>query len=243
MEKVKQELVKACKLLSCLRLVDFIGHLSARIPGSELVVAKPRMVSWRKLTTNDLVVFDMNGRKIAGAYPLPLEKHIHTEIYKMRADIQSILHTHAFYCTLIATLGLELQMLNRDALLFAEGVPIWDDMRCLIDRYMLIDTEELGRSVAEKLGSKKAILLPHHGVITVGRNIAEACLNLYFLERAAKAQLIAASIKSNKPTPTRIALLKKTYAKSPLASLEWIEEVWNHLIKWYELDKENLMKK
>jgi len=54
-----------------------------------------------------------------------------------------------------------------------------------------INTDKDGRDLAQKLGARSAIILKNHGAVTVGKDVAEAVVRMYYLERAAYAHLIA----------------------------------------------------
>src|SRR5262249_45356727 len=91
-ESLKEKMVLVCKVLQDQRVVDVYGHVSARLPG-ERILSTPHMPPG-KVALRDLIVLDMNGKKIEGFGEPNGETAMHTSIYKARADVQCILHYH-----------------------------------------------------------------------------------------------------------------------------------------------------
>src|SRR5215469_14072718 len=95
---LRRELADVCRVLFRLHLVDYMGHPSARIPGTDRVLIKPRhseqIRAQDQIRPEDMAVIDLEGRPLAGEYPPPGERFIHTAIYRARPDVQAIVHTH-----------------------------------------------------------------------------------------------------------------------------------------------------
>ena len=109
----------------------------------------------------------------------------HLWIYRKRPEINAIVHTHPPYCSALSMIGEPLAVSHMDTSMFHEdcafllewpGVPIGD---------------EEGRIISEAIGSKRAILLAHHGQLAACKTIEEATMLSIFIERAARLQLMA----------------------------------------------------
>src|SRR5919201_3813478 len=91
--ELRQQLSDVCRVLFRLGLVDYMGHPSVRIPGTELVLIKPRhslrIRSQDRLTPEDFVVIDLDGKPVEGLDGPPGERFIHTSIYRARPDVQA----------------------------------------------------------------------------------------------------------------------------------------------------------
>ncbi|MEO8203012.1 MAG: aldolase [Betaproteobacteria bacterium] len=135
----------------------------------------------------------------------------HLWIYRHRPQVNAIVHTHPPHVAALSMLGVPLNAPHMDTSMFYEdcawmpeypGVPIGD---------------EEGRLIHEALGTKRAILLGHHGQLAACPTIEEATMLAIFIERAAKLQLMASAagtIREVKPECIREAhdyRLKKTY--------------------------------
>lgn len=135
----------------------------------------------------------------------------HLWIYEHRPQINVIIHTHPPHVSALSMIGEPLAVSHMDTSMFYEdcaylpewpGVPIGD---------------EEGRIISDALGTKRAILLAHHGQLSACRTIEEATMLSIFIERAAQLQLMAraaGSIRPIKPEHGREAhdyRLKPTY--------------------------------
>lgn len=226
---IREELLKACKVLYKCGIVDVIGHLSTRLD-DERILIKPRPVSWFNLTTDDLIVLDFNGKRIDGPASERTEVRewpIHTEVYKARPDVRSVLHCHPVDSTLMASLDIEIEPLTRELLYFVDGVPVYDSLQCLLYHRGQIDTAELGAEVAQVLGTCNAALLKHHGNVVIGRTIGETCLGAYYLERGAQIMLKAAAVRELPiMSADRKAAMAAAWRRLPRVSPNTVAERW-----------------
>ena len=124
---------------------------------------------------------------------------VHTGVYAARADVGAVVHGHPPHGTALASTGAELALLTHDAVLFAEGLPRFEDPDLIID-------EEQGDRVAAALGGQRALLLNNHGVLVTGKDVPWAVLTAVTLERAAHLQTIAAALGDLRPIERRLAL-------------------------------------
>ena len=126
----------------------------------------------------------------------------HLWIYRVRADVNSIVHTHPPNVSALSMLGVPLKPSHMDTAMFYNdcaflehwpGPPIGD---------------EEGELISNALGDKRAILLAHHGQLSTGKNIEEATILAYNFEHAARLQLLAMAageIKELEHTPAQDA--------------------------------------
>jgi L-fuculose-phosphate aldolase len=194
---LRRELVRASKVLYKLGIADLMGHLSVRLDAEHFLI-KPRPVSWLRLKPDDLLVMDLDGRRMDGVAterPPVRESPIHTQVYRARPDVSSILHCHPFDSVMMATMGLTMEPINRDAMNFPYGVPVWDNRTCLVDHQTMVETVELGDDLARTLGNGRALIIKHHGIVIADRTPGDVVRAAYYLERAARAHLTAAMIK------------------------------------------------
>ena len=202
-DELVEKLVQSCRILyrevRSVQNPDPIGHFSARVPGTEEILIKPRDVGWNRVTADDIVTFDLKYRRLSGPEYEIIELPIHVEMYKSREDVMAVVHTHQTYATLMGTLGLKLELLDHNTLAFAGGVPVYDDSidpTYFSPRFRtLIREERQGQILARKMGGSNAIILKAHGPVVVGRSVEEACMATVALENAAKAQIIAAMVR------------------------------------------------
>ncbi len=202
-EEIEEKLIASCRILrrevSSMHNPYPIGHFSARIPGTNELIIKPRDVAWDKVRPEDLVTFNTDYRRLSGPDLEIIEIPIHIEVYRARPDVMAVVHTHQTYATLMGTLGLRLEMLDANCLGFTAGVPTYDekdDPTYFTEKIgTLIRERGQGEIMARKMGRSSAIILKAHGAVIAGRSVEETCMLTISLENAAKSQLIAASVR------------------------------------------------
>jgi len=167
------------------------GHLSVRIPGTETFLINPRFAG-ALADAKDVCTVNLDGKRIAGKGPVPSETPIHAAVYRSRPDVASVLHCHARYSILVGLLDSGLIPFNREAGIFADGVPIFPESRG-------INSFALAQRMVDALGPHYAVFLRGHGIVVVGPGIEGTCLSAIQLERACQDQLLMMSITAIKP--------------------------------------------
>ena len=162
------------------------GHVSIRVPGDAAhFFMKPHSQGLDEITPENIVVCNLDGEKVAGSGRRHSEVFIHSEIYKVRPDVMSVIHAHPTHAVAFSATGRALQPISQPSVAFADGLPTFSDS---ID---LIRTPALGAGVASALGRCKAVLMRNHGVAVVGTTIEEATVLAIMLENACQIQLLA----------------------------------------------------
>src|SRR5688500_1679835 len=92
LSELKTKLALSSRMLFNSGLVDYSGHISARVPGSNHLLILPHPVSRATVVADDMVVTDFDGKWIEGKYQAPSEVYMHARAYKARSDIQSVAH-------------------------------------------------------------------------------------------------------------------------------------------------------
>ena len=192
------ELARACRILEMEGHCDMtLGHLSLRDPTTRgFWMKRNRIGLGEVLGPDDFVLVDWDGRQIAGTGGRHSEWPIHSEILRLRPDVQVVAHTHPFHaCVFSASLD-PLQPFTVDADYFVD-VPRHED------EVALITTKEEGIALAKTLGKKFAVLMGNHGATFCGTSVAHAACVGIFLEKACKAQLagMAAGFRARMPSP------------------------------------------
>jgi ribulose-5-phosphate 4-epimerase/fuculose-1-phosphate aldolase len=188
---LKRRLTDAIRVLSAEGVLDGSGHLSAKIPGTETFLINPRYAGILA-DPADLCIVDFSGERIAGKEPIPLETPIHSVIYRTNADVGSILHCHPRFGILMGLQESSLIPFNRDARMFAGGVPIFSNSAG-------INSEELARQMVEAMGDHYAVFLKGHGIVVSERTIEGTAVSAIRLERASRDQLFLMSFSEPRP--------------------------------------------
>jgi len=183
--QIRHQLALACRILGEAGQGDnVLGHLSARLPGSDRFVMKRAGAGLEEITDDDLVLLDLDGNVLGGG-PVHREVPIHSRILRARPDVNCVVHTHAANAIALAARGLEVRRVSQDGSFFAPGVPIFDEFT------QLVLTDDQGDRVARRLADRQAVLLLNHGMVVTGADIPGATVSALMLDRACAIQLRA----------------------------------------------------
>ena len=188
--KIRVDLAAAYRLVACYGWDDLIfTHLSARIPGPEHhFLLNPYNLMFEEVTASSLVKVDMNGNPVD---PTPFITNpagftIHSALHMAREDAHAVMHLHTPHGQAVSAHGEGLLPLTQTAMLIRGDLAYHDY------EGVAVDLDERERLIAN-IGDKHAMLLRNHGTLSVGENVGEAFIRLYFLERACEAQIMALS--------------------------------------------------
>jgi L-fuculose-phosphate aldolase len=174
------------------------GQLTARGPDEGTFWTLPLGLAFDEADEASWLLIDgaMNVLEGAGSYgirePNPATR-FHLWVYRARADVQAIVHTHPPAASVLAAAEQPLVVAHMDA------TPLFDDMAFLPDWPGLPTADREGELIAGGLGTKHAMLLAHHGLLAAGRSVAEAAFLAVFIERMARLQVDAAPLGGVKP--------------------------------------------
>jgi ribulose-5-phosphate 4-epimerase/fuculose-1-phosphate aldolase len=184
-------------LAACYRLAAHFGlnegidnHFTLLVPGyTDRFLLAPFGLYWSEVRANDFMVIDINGRMVSGRGPIEdTALYIHLPVHRLSPQARCVLHTHMPYATALCMLeNPRLEMAGQSALGF------YDDIAYECDYNGLAYDHTEGERLARALGTKSVLMMRNHGVLVVGRSPAQAFERLYFLERAAQAQVLALS--------------------------------------------------
>lgn len=155
------------------------GNASGRDPETGLVAIKPSGVLMSALTSDSLVLVDVEGTIVEGDLRPSVDTASHLYVYRHRPDVRGIVHTHSPYATAFAVAGRELPVTTTThACLFGGPIPC--------SGLATIGEEEIGREIVENIGEREAILMRAHGVFAIGRTVAAALKNAVYVEESAE---------------------------------------------------------
>src|SRR5262244_3897631 len=185
-DELKQTLIWAGKVLVGEGQDDFTrGHISVRLPDdSSRFYMKPHSIGLDEITLDNILTIRLDGEVVAGTARRHSEVYIHSEIFRARADVACVLHTHPPYSIALSASGRPIKAYSQPGALFYEALGVYDDT------INLIRTPQMGAGVATALGAHRAVLLKNHGVVVTGASIEEVVISTIMLENAAQIQLI-----------------------------------------------------
>jgi len=188
LEQLKEELYHLHMELPKNSLVQWTGgNVSGRDPETGLVAIKPSGVRYEALRPEDHVVVNLEGEVVEGELKPSSDTASHLYIYRQRADVNGVVHTHSPYATAFAAVGKPIPCcLTAIADEFGGPIPCAE--------FALIGGEDIGKQVVEHIGASKAVLLRQHGVFTVGETATAAVKAAVMVEDIAKAVWLAMQI-------------------------------------------------
>lgn len=191
---LREQVAWSCRILAMGGHSDYtLGHVSTRSSDGQHVLMKPNGLGLEEVAPDDVLTIDFDGARLLGDGKVHLEYVLHTEIYRLRPDVQAVIHTHPPYATAFGATDAALELLNHDAVLFRDGLAYFNDTA------ELIVTPEQGASVAAALGEKRAVVMRGHGVIVTGKSAPWATYAALTLERVVRIQSIARSLGNLAP--------------------------------------------
>ena len=186
-ETLKVKVAQAVRMLAVEGILNYSGHVSARVPGTNRIVINSRDASREIVQAANIVTVDLDGNKVAGKEGEPDETWMHLSIYRARPDVMSVVHSHALYSTAFTIARKPLLPVTVRGAIFADGVPEYPEAGKIVNR-------EQGDTLAEALGSHRAVLLRMHGAAVVGAYLEEAFAATIQFEENAQYQLTASML-------------------------------------------------
>ena len=185
---LKEELVELHLELPKNNLVMWTGgNVSARDPETGLVVIKASGIRYEEMRPQHMVVVDIEGKMVEGDYKPSSDVYSHLYIYKHRADVGGVVHTHSVYATAFAAVNKPIPVvLTAIADEFGGPIPCGG--------FALIGDDAIGRVVVESIGKSPAVLLKNHGVFTIGRSAKSAVKAAVMTEDNARTVWLAMQI-------------------------------------------------
>ncbi len=178
LKDVKKELIKYGKLAGKKNLTPGVsGNLSARY-GQNIVITVSGS-SNGYLSEDDFVVIDFDGNVVEGDKKPSSEKMLHVEFYKMRQDINYIVHVHSPYLSSFASAGIAL-----DEPIMAENVFYFGSIP--LAEYGMPSSMDLVEKTAKYFKDFDAVLMANHGFIVGGKTVKDAYLKLELAESYAQ---------------------------------------------------------
>ncbi|MCF8267541.1 MAG: class II aldolase/adducin family protein [Ignavibacteriales bacterium] len=188
------ELIRFChKVYEKEFVAAYDGNLSIRLDSSRVLIT-PSGKNKGELSENDLLEIDLEGKVLRGSGRVSSEFRLHTYIYKIRPELNAVVHCHPVYTTAFATAG--------------EGftTPVFPEFilhlgKVPLCRYATPSTEDLIRSIEPYAAFSHAFLLENHGAVTAGKDISDAYYKMEKLEHTAKTLFTARKLGREKTIP------------------------------------------
>jgi L-fuculose-phosphate aldolase len=165
--------------------VGLAGQVTARGEAPGTFLTQRFGLGFDEITAGNLLLINEDLEVVEGeGVPIGANR-FHSWIYRVRPDVNCIVHSHATYSSALGMLGVPLIISQMDTCL------LYDDVAYTPDWPGVPFGNEEGEFIAAALGSKRAVLLAHHGLLVAGDSIEQACMLALTFEHAAHLQLLA----------------------------------------------------
>jgi len=196
-----QDVITASHILTNEGILDSFGHVSARSDKNRNHFFMPRAMPPALVSRADMVEVDLDCKPVTPDAPrLNGERYIHCEVYKARADVQSVIHTHDLAVLPFGLAGISLKPVLAQAGFLPPETPLFevrDVNHNQQNRGMLVLNADLGHALAGRLGSNPVVLMRGHGDTVVGSSVREATVRAIYTHIDAQAQSAALALSPN----------------------------------------------
>ena len=199
----RREIIRYGALLhGCGFIAATDGNLSVRLDEDRVLVT-PTGMSKGMMRTSDLVIVDMEGRKLKGHREVTSEIGMHLLIYRTRPDVNAVVHAHPRTATGFAAAGIALnQPLVCEVVIGLGQIPLAP--------YGTPGTAELAETLKPLIPDFDAILMANHGVVTYGVDLQSAYMKMETVEHFAQITLVTHLL--GKQQPLECSALEKLLA-------------------------------
>jgi L-fuculose-phosphate aldolase len=190
--KHREEIVRYGRMLHQRGFVAAMdGNLSVRLPGGRVLVT-PTCLSKGSMRPTDMVIVDLDGARVAGRRNVTSEIGMHLLIYRMRPDVEAIVHAHPPTATGFAAAGMALtEPLVCEVVIGLGCIPL--------ARYGTPGTSELAQTLEPYVPNYDAILMSNHGVVSYGDTLEHAYMKMETVEHFAQIALVTHLLGRQQP--------------------------------------------
>jgi ribulose-5-phosphate 4-epimerase/fuculose-1-phosphate aldolase len=225
----RRQLAVMCRMIGMQGAIGMFGHISLRIPKTDLVLITPGAGADKtEVRADQIFVYDISGKILfhpGGDRPMtiPAEYRIHTQIHRDRTELLAVAHLHSQWSTLLGVVNRPIVPVFNQGLMFGAGVPTWDNPALVLN-------DEMAADLSRALGDKLAVQMRGHGSVVVGET-AEACfMHCTAIEENAKYQIMAEPFGGAVPFgPEHIQRALQTRGMLEVAKAMW--RFWEHKVE------------
>lgn len=188
---VRDDIARVCRVLAHHEMIDLWGHLSLRVPKSDVLMVTPRFdrdCLPRRINADDVLVTDLSGRVVEGSRALPLQFGVDVEIHRRRPDAGAALFASPINAMAAGIARYRLAPLTHMESSVAYDLKFWESDT-------LAQTPAAASELAALILQSSAVHQPGIGAWTSGKDALDCLTTLYHLEYLAQANLISAQWK------------------------------------------------
>jgi L-ribulose-5-phosphate 4-epimerase len=216
--RLRADVAATTLMLNDLGILGYSGHVSARLPGNRFLI-QPFEHSRAAMTPEALLICDEQGRRVGGPGERPpSEIYIHTEILRVRPDVNTVAHFHYDRSTAFTLVeDNPLVPVKNHAIRWANGIPVHDDPAH-------VNTLYRGQALAATLGARHAAQIRAHGQVIVAESVPGLFVDCVHFVENAEAMLTACQLGRLRPlSPAEI----ETFS-ADLKRHRHVQKLWSY---------------
>jgi ribulose-5-phosphate 4-epimerase/fuculose-1-phosphate aldolase len=184
-----EDLAAASRILADQGVFDAAGHVSMRHPGHPERFLMSRSLAPQMITADDIMEFDIDSNPIdARGRNAFIERYLHGEIFRARADVMAIAHSHSPSTIAFGLSNVPMRAMYHNAAFLAAGVPVFDIREKFGATDIVVSSAEKGAALAQVLADKPVALLRAHGMVATGPSLPVAVFRAIFTVTSANIQ-------------------------------------------------------
>ena len=193
MATLLDDLVAANRILAEHGVVDGYGHVSVRVPGRSDRYLLSRSLAPASVTAADIMEYDLDSNPIGGdTRAMYSERFIHGEIYRLRPDVQAVVHNHSpNVVPFTVQKKKKMVPIMHMCAPIGNDIPTWDISHKFGVTNLLVTSVDMGRDLAGCLGNRTVSLMRGHGSVVVGKSLREVVFTSVYMEINAEMLLKA----------------------------------------------------
>jgi HCOMODA/2-hydroxy-3-carboxy-muconic semialdehyde decarboxylase len=226
---VLDDVAAASRILADQAVVDAFGHVTVRHPSNPEHFLMTRSLAPALATPADIVELDLDGNDVNHTgKTLFLERFIHAEIYRARPDVMAVVHSHSPAVIPFGVTKVPMRAMFHNSAFLARGVPVFDIREKFGATNMLVSNREIGRALAESLGSKAALLMRGHGDVIVAPTLPLVVFRAVYTEVNARLQAQAIALGGPIEALTEEEGLKAEDVNAQIVGRAW--DLWKRRV-------------
>ncbi len=202
------------------------GHVTVRDPEhTDSFWVNPFGVDFGRISVSDLIRVDHEGETVEGELPVNRAAFvIHSRVHQARPDVVAAAHAHSLHGKAFSSLNQLLSPITQDSCAFYGDHALFDDFGGVV-----VDIDE-GQRIGKALGTKKAVILGNHGLLTVGETIDAAAWWFITMDRSCRAELLARA--AGEPRLIKEDAAKQAFqiTGNPLSGWFQFQPLWQRIV-------------
>ena len=194
------DLAAASRILAHQGVVDGFGHVSMRHPHAADRFLMAKSTPPALVLPEDIIEYDLDSQPCnALGRNSFLERFIHSEIYRARPDVMSVVHSHSPSVVPFGLVRVKMQAMFHNAAFLAQEPPIFDIAQKFGETDMLVGNIEKGEALADVMGQKDIVMMRAHGSVACGPSLQTAVFRAVYTEVNARIQHMTTALSQGQP--------------------------------------------